>query len=348
MAHDYAILVGTVGNGMYRSTDGGESFQWVMKGISCNDLVVRGLAPDPHDHRHVLAATAIFDSGTDTLGTPYGLHESFDSGESWAPVQAFKGIECWRVTFDPKLSGRYYVGTRPAAIYRTEDGGKSFAKLTDNLPQTCYGIGLPRITSIVLHPNDPDFIFVSIEIGGFYRSLDGGASWEQVLNTVETPVPNGAVYGLNGRMDGHYSVFSGGETDRIFASTPDGPYFSEDRGQTWADLPLLQVFPKQYHHDLTIKLDDPNTLFYGVGDDTVGTQGSMLRSRDRGATWSAANFPVPCNSPIWCFAQHPSNPERIITATHNGLLFGSEDAGDSWLKYGREFTEVRAVCWLPN
>jgi len=134
----------------------------------------------------------------------------------------------------------------------------------------------------------------------------------------------------------------------IFASTPDGPYFSQDRGATWADLPVSQLFPAQYHHDLTIKLDDPNTLFYGVGDDTVGTQGAMLRSRDRGLTWSSAPFPIRCNSPIWCFAQHPSNPERILTATHNGLLFASENAGDSWVKYPREFTEVRAICWLPN
>jgi photosystem II stability/assembly factor-like uncharacterized protein len=348
MAHDFAILVGTVGNGMYRSTDGGATFQWVMNGISCNDLVVRGLSADPHNPRHVIAATAIFDSGTDSLGTAYGLHESFDSGETWAPIEAFKGIECWRVTYDPKIAGRYYVGTRPANIYRTEDGGKSFAKLTHALPQTCWGIGLPRTTSIVLDPQDPDFIFVSIEIGGFIRSLDGGATWERVLNEVQTPAPNGAVFGLGGREDGHYSVLSHGNPDKLFASTPDGPYVSEDRGTTWADLPVSQIFPEQYHHDLTIKLDDPDTLFYGIGDNTVGTQGAMLRSRDRGVSWSAAPFPVKCNSPIWCFAQHPSNPERILTATHNGLLFGSENAGDSWVKYEREFTEVRAVCWLPN
>ena len=347
MTCDFTLLVGTVGHGLFRSEDGGQSFDWINKGVSCNEVTVRGLAVDPLDARHVLMATAIFDTGMPSLGTPYGLHESFDGGATWKPIESFKGIECWRIAFDMQRPSCYYVGTRPAAIYRTDDG-KTFEKLPTNWPSTCRGIGLPRVTSINIHPADSDFLFVSVEIGGFYRSLDGGNSWERVLHDVDTPPPNGAVFGKGGREDGHYSVISRGDPDLVIASTPDGSYASADRGKTWALLPVLQVFPQQYHHDLAVKLDHPNTLFYGVGDDTVGGQGALLRTKNRGVSWEAAKFPEPCNSPIWSICQHRSNLARIVTCTHYGMVFCSEDAGDTWRKIPREFTETRAICWVPN
>jgi photosystem II stability/assembly factor-like uncharacterized protein len=347
MGDDFTVLVGTTGHGLFRSGDGGQSFDWINKGVSCNEVSVRGFTPDPAEPRHVLMATAIFDSGSPKLGTPYGLHESFDSGASWQPIEAFKGIECWRVTYDLKNPGRYYVGTRPAAIYRTDDG-VNFEKLNTNFPATCRGIGLPRVTSINVHPVDPDFLFVSLEIGGFFRSLDGGKTWEQVLQHVDIPPPNGAVFGEGGREDGHYSVISRGSPELVIASTPDGPYRSADRGATWELQPIKQVFAAQYHHDLAIRPDNPDALYYGVGDDTVGSHGALLYTRDRGATWAAAQFPQACNSPIWSIAQHTANPDRIVTCTHYGMVFRSDDAGDTWTKLSKEFTETRAVCWLPN
>ena len=344
----YTILVGTVGTGLFRSEDGGESFAWMADGVSCNDVVVRGFAVDPFDPRHVLMATAVFDSGTSALGTPFGLHQSFNGGKSWAPVESFKGLECWRIVFDRNRPGRYYIGTRPAGLYRTEDSGTSFEKLPAPFQSTCRGVGLPRITSIVLHPKDPDFIFVSVEIGGFFRSLDGGLTWREVLSNLDLPVPNGGVFGPGGRTDGHHSVLSMGDPELLIASTPDGSYVSKDLGETWSDFPVLQVFDRQYHHDLMLKADDPNGLYYGVGEHTAGVHGALLRSRDRGRTWKSAEFPEPCNSPIWCFAQHPSNPSRILACTHYGMLFRTEDDGESWTKTPREFTEIRAVAWLPN
>ena len=54
------------------------------------------------------------------------------------------------------------------------------------------------------------------------------------------------------------------------------------------------------------------------------------------------------NSPIWSFATHPANPNRILACSHYGEIFASEDAGDSWVKLRREFSEIRALAWTPN
>jgi len=51
---------------------------------------------------------------------------------------------------------------------------------------------------------------------------------------------------------------------------------------------------------------------------------------------------------VWCFAQHPSDPDWILAATHKGMLFGTVDGGATWSKFRREFSEIRGMCWLPG
>jgi photosystem II stability/assembly factor-like uncharacterized protein len=98
---------------------------------------------------------------------------------------------------------------------------------------------------------------------------------------------------------------------------------------------------------MAIKLDDPNVIFQGVGEFVNGQEGSLQISRDRGQTWETADLPDVTNSPVWCFAQHPSNTDRILCCTHKGMLFGSEDGGRTWTKFRREFSEVRSIAWTP-
>jgi len=38
----------------------------------------------------------------------------------------------------------------------------------------------------------------------------------------------------------------------------------------------------------------------------------------------------------------------IVACSHYGELYLTRDAGDSWQKLRREFTEIRALCWVPN
>jgi len=59
-------------------------------------------------------------------------------------------------------------------------------------------------------------------------------------------------------------------------------------------------------------------------------------------------LPAEPNSPIWTFATHPANPDRIVTCSHYGELYATEDSGDTWRKLPREFTQIRAVSWVPN
>jgi photosystem II stability/assembly factor-like uncharacterized protein len=347
MSTDFSILIGTCGWGLWRSTDGGVSYTR-PSGMTYTDTVIRGFAVDPHDPKHVLLAAALHSEPySERIGTTFGLHESLDGGATWAAVETFPREECWRVSFDPVHKGRFYVGTRPARIYRTDDGGTSFTRLPIEIPAECPGIGLTRITSICVHPDDPDRLIASGEIGGVHRSTDGGEHWEHVTSNITAPLPEGAINGERGRLDCHHARIVPGGPDLVLVSTADAVYRSADFGDTWEYVPVTRVFPHQYHRETAIKTDDPNIIFQGVGDDVWGTQGALIRSNDRGRSWEEVKLPDEPNSPVWCFAQHPAIPDNLVASTFLGMIFITRDAGETWTKSQREFTEVRGICCLP-
>jgi len=97
-----------------------------------------------------------------------------------------------------------------------------------------------------------------------------------------------------------------------------------------------------------VKPGDPSVLLLAVGEHVFGAQGAILRSTDRGETWSQVAMPNEPNSPIWAFGSHHAKPDRVVACAHYGELYVSEDAGGSWRKLARELTDVRTVAWLPH
>jgi photosystem II stability/assembly factor-like uncharacterized protein len=135
---------------------------------------------------------------------------------------------------------------------------------------------------------------------------------------------------------------------KVLTTTPREIFASGDGGENWAPLGVNGRFRLPYCRQLTQKIDDPKTLFVATGDGAAGHAGGIQRTRDGGERWEMLTLPVEPNSPIWGFAVHPANPERIVACSHYGELFASENAGDTWAKLPREFSEIRAVTWVPN
>ena len=51
---------------------------------------------------------------------------------------------------------------------------------------------------------------------------------------------------------------------------------------------------------------------------------------------------------MWSFAMHPDDLNLFLTYSHYGEIFVSENAGDTWNKLKREFSEIRALAWVPS
>jgi photosystem II stability/assembly factor-like uncharacterized protein len=221
-------------------------------------------------------------------------------------------------------------------LFRSRDGGAIWEKLAAEIVDECPNVGVPRVTALTVDPSDHRVIWAGIEVDGVRRSIDGGDTWSKI--------PESGIYDLD--IHDIAVTVNGGTT--VLTSTPGEIFASTDRGENWDGLGVGASFEMRYCRGLAQKADDPETIFAATGDSAVGSTGAIQRSRDGGRNWQAAALPAAPNSPIWAFATHAADPQRIVACSHYGELYATQNGGDSWSKLRREFTEIRALSWVPN
>lgn len=272
------IYVGTSGDGVHWSTDGGR--RW-SKGLDRRS--VYGLTADPGDPLHVLAATndGLFQSrdggrtwveralrhpelgrinalslafdrpgGLLWAGSWDWLHRSSDGGVTWQPVAAVPGLAIDTLVVDPSKPGTVYAGCRPSIgepgperVFKTTDGGQTWLPLFS--PRT--GI----VYDLAAEPNRGAVYAAAYD--GIYRSFDGGVSWARVTPrdkvgwraVANDPVSPGAVYAA---------------TSRGFGSAPE-VYRSTNHGETWETVGegLPDILPLT-----ALEVDDAGNVYAGT------------------------------------------------------------------------------------
>src|SRR3981189_803413 len=121
MSGKYTICAGTIGSGLWLSADGGESWRRVMKGL-WGESRVFGLTVHPKEPRTVFA------------GANDGIYKSGDGGQSFQRLgSAMNRPDVWRIAIDPTNPDIIFAGTRPAALFRSTDGGAHWQKLAADI-----------------------------------------------------------------------------------------------------------------------------------------------------------------------------------------------------------------------
>lgn len=323
-----SILVGTVGQGVMASVDDGESWTRasVRQGMH-SDCIVRALLPDPRRPEVVYA------------GTDMGLYRSDDAGAKWRLLNTpMEGSMVWSLAVDPVDPSIMFAGTgtpNKPGIYRSTDAGKSWEHRRMEIADECPNVGVPRPTGIAVDPTDHRNIWVGLEVDGVRRSRDGGDTWTKV---------NGAIPNL----DVHNVLVTAGPPKAVFTVVNDDVWRSTDDGKTWQPARAREVFPWHYPRGIAVKPNDPRTVFLTLGDATPGRVGTVMRSKDAGATWESLSFPVQPNSAIWTVSIPAAEPDTMFAASRYGYLYRSDDGGDAWRKLWREFSEVSSVLWVPQ
>jgi photosystem II stability/assembly factor-like uncharacterized protein len=323
MTKDFTICVGTIGTGLWQSPDGGETWRFVYKGLWLESRIY-SLAVHPRDPRIVFAAT------------DDGIYCSQDRGASFERIDSpMNGTPVWKVTFDPVDPSILFAGTRPAALFRSRDGGQRWQQLTVDMAKECPDVRIPRVTSLAVDPTDHNIVWAGVEVDGVRRSLDGGETWTRITEGPLIP-------------DIHDIVVSPGNPKAVIVAANREIYVSTNTGESWHPLGVNTRFSFPYCRGLALRPDNPQVLFVATGDEAIGSTGGIQRSRDCGQSWELLSLPVEPNTPIWVLATHPVNPDRLVACSHYGQLFLTEDGGDSWTKLRREFAEVRSLAWTPN
>jgi photosystem II stability/assembly factor-like uncharacterized protein len=165
------VLVGTFESGLWRSTDGGGSFERVGDG-GIEPEAVMSLAVSPHDPEEVWAGTEpsrVYRStdGGETWIERGGLAELPSASEWYFPPRPDTHHVRW-IEVDPNDPERLYVGIEAGAFVLSEDGGRTWRERPDDSRRDNH--------SLATHPDAPGRVYAAAG-DGYAESGDGGESW---------------------------------------------------------------------------------------------------------------------------------------------------------------------------
>ena len=261
----------SVGDGIYRSTDAGDS--WTRVGLEHTERIARILVhPKDSDTVYVCVPGHLFDDHDDR-----GVYRTKDSGKSWEKV-LFIGRDtgCADLAMDPAnpsilYAGMWQVRRTPSfftsggprsGLHKSTDGGTTWTRLTRDLPAGDLGrIGL------AVSPARPEVVYAVVESArtALFRSEDRGESWKE-MNASSIVAQRPFYFSL--------VVADPKVADRVYKPGLQAAV-SDDGGRTWS------VLTGNYHSDVHALWINPNNPEQLV----MGTDGGVYTSADRGSSW---------------------------------------------------------------
>jgi len=268
----------TVGDGMYRSTDGGQS--WKHIGLEKTEQIA-AIRVDPKDPDDVFVAAYGHAFGPNP---DRGVYRSRDGGATWKRVlfvdDSTGAIDLAMDPTNPRIlyasmwrfqrfPWGFSAGGGKSGLWKSTDGGDTWTELTDNpgMPEVPIGrIGVSVSASM------PSRIYAYVEtspddsLGGIYRSENSGASWKR----------------MNGDQDfmvrpWYYGLISADPKDPNVVWVMNlSTYKSIDGGHSFQRMRV----PHGDDHELWIDPQDPNRMI-------EGNDGGATLSLDGGENWSS-------------------------------------------------------------
>ena len=340
-------------NGVYRSTDGGDSWVCLNSGpLGAESGAVKALAYHEADSNILYAAAenGLFVS-TDAGETwhsdkliPYkvlggfaiseGIAYAFTNGAgvfcgtvgasgtiSWGPdPHCVVPVSFAQVLKDPRDRTTVYASGYPGGVFKTTDGGETWHEANFGLPSFLVEDPLRQgYYALDIAATDPDRLFLGMYGKGVYVSTNGAATWRPM---------NGADGILHGLTVTSLAI-DPLDPYHVFVASEDGVYRTEDGGANWSseNAGLLTS-------DVKVLDFSPSGVLY------AGSRGYGLY-KWRGDRWASQN-PVANwggSWPIWNdrvlyqysdFLFHPEKPGLMLLGSFPVGIFRSTDGGGSW------------------
>lgn len=285
-----------------------------------------------------------------------GVWKTVNAGITWKPIfddQGSYSIGC--ITIDPHNQHTIWVGTGENnnqrsvgygdGIYKSMDGGKSWKNMGLRNSE--------HIGNIIVHPENPDIIYVSAygplwSSGGdrgIYRSADGGKTWNNILfiseNTgfneihMDPRYPNILYATAHQRRRHVFTYISGGPESAIYKST--------DGGEQW--IKLTTGLPKVDMGRIGMGISPVNPDYLFAIIEATDDKGGFYRSEDRGQSWEKmSDYSTSGNyyQEIFC---DPVDIDRVYAM--DTWFHVTDDGGKTFKMLGEKFKHVdNHAMWI--
>lgn len=269
-----ALYFASFGNGLIYSYDSGQNWQVAT---SLGKIDVNEVAVDYHDKCIIFAASA------------NRLMRSDDCSRTW--TQSYYDndpkILITSLLTDHHTEGFVYLGTSRGDILRSGDSGNSWqtVKRFDD-----------AIRKIIMSPRDSRIMFVATEKSGLFRTIDGGATWENLSQSL-------AEFQIGSQF--RDLVVSLEDPSVTYLATDYGLFKSINSGDTWTRLNLVTPDKETIINTIAINPHNSQEIYY-VTDTT------FYRSVDGGVNWSTKKLPT--SRAGWSILVDANQPEVIYLA----------------------------------
>jgi photosystem II stability/assembly factor-like uncharacterized protein len=342
-----------IGNGLYKTTNGGTS--WDFIGFK-NSERISDILIDPNDGNTVYVGVQ---GQLWSANEERGVFKTTDGGKTWTKIlYVDANTGCADMDMDPKNPNILYAAmwshrrypdffdsgfTGTSGLYKSTDGGKTWNKIHNGLPQTTLG----RI-GIAVAPSNPNTLYASIEAKGnenkgLYKSTDAGASWKKVNSdfsntvrpfyfsriTVDPTNDNNLIKcayipiistdgGVKFRSMGsphadiHAAWIDGNNPNHILLGTDGGVYESYDQGYTfrmWGNIPVGQF----YH--VSVDNDIPFNVYGGLQDN-----GSWYGPSQKAGGITNSDWTLSFYGDGFYSHRHPTNADIVYSEYQGGNM----------------------------
>ncbi|MFM9984686.1 MAG: hypothetical protein ACKVOK_05595 [Flavobacteriales bacterium] len=322
------IYVGTASGGLWKSVDGGVTFDPLF-----DDQDVSGIGAvciDPSNPDIIWAGTGEGNPrNSQTSGK--GIYRSPDAGRSWTKMGLEKTTTIHRVIVDPTNSDVIYAGAHGSAwgptpdrgVYKSKDGGVSWDKIL-------FADDTTGCADLVMDPQNPRKLFAALyhhyrkpwyftsggKGSGLHMTVDGGKTWTKLTDK------NGLPEGELGRIGLAIAPSNPKIVYALLESSKTGLYKSTDGGFNWELMNSEKVGDRPfYYHELYVDPKNENHLIY--------LHSTVTESIDGGKTWNTLLPYYGVHPDHHAFWWSKSNPDFMLEGNDGGLNI-SRDGGRNW------------------
>ncbi len=287
--------------------------------------------------------------------------------EKWVPVGP-PGGDVRSLAADPRDPRRIFLGTADGLLYRSDDGGGRWMRLSPGFPSRGYSLDEIEVTpkgAVVVgywevHGSGGG-VALSTDDGVTFKLLEGMAGKSVRALALAPGDPNtvvaGAIQGVFRTRDlgrtwerispeGHADLrnvesvaVDPNSADTIYVGTWHLPWKTTDGGATWKPIASGMIDDSDVF-TMTIDKRDPKTVY-------ATACSGIYHSSDAATRWSRIRGIPSSSRRTRAFAQDPQNPQRLYAGTTEGL-WASDDGSLTWRPLTTQSLVVNAVLALPG